>query len=426
MVRFFAVFRVLVLAIVAGTGACTSQTGTSSKDGSPDSPKVPLGLDANSGPDLGGGVRDSAVASDGSSGYDLAGDSRDGVAASDAGPGLDVGGGSRDGAAASDARPGLDVGGGSRDGAAADGNRDPAMPLFLFAGQSNMVGNVDRDLLTKLMSELAQGPPATLQQRLTADLKSWYDTWNGGYASYGYSSAMVDLEARELIRLHGAGLVDADLAQPISTIYCKFDKPVPSLLGLTCGQPFGPELVFGRALAATRYVPAAFVKVAQGGTSMYTNWLPPTAATRTGRPMGPLYTGLSRSIKSLQTSPADIHPNCAKQQCRWSALIWFQGENDCFEKASADEYQENLRDLIADVRSEIGNPNLPVIILEMGAWAQSLKYGSTVLAAQKAVVNADSRARLVLTADLSGFYHYDSAAQLIMGARVADMLIPML
>ena len=36
------------------------------------------------------------------------------------------------------------------------------------------------------------------------------------------------------------------------------------------------------------------------------------------------------------------------------------------------------------------------------------------------MVSADKYARLVNTSDLSGFYHYDSAAKLIIGGRVAQ------
>ena len=41
-----------------------------------------------------------------------------------------------------------------------------------------------------------------------------------------------------------------------------------------------------------------------------------------------------------------------------------------------------------------------------------------IAAAQTKVVNEDKYARIVNTADLSGFYHYDPAAQLVIGERV--------
>jgi hypothetical protein len=299
--------------------------------------------------------------------------------------------------------------------------------MFLLAGQSNMVGNVDRGLFDQLISELGSGTATTRQQRLIDRLKYWYQNNDGGYASYGYSDAMASLEASELIRLNGAGLVNSSLTQPYSKVYCtSLESPTPNPLALNCGNPFGPELVLGHVLGATSNPPTSLIKVAVGGSTLYTDWLPPSAASRTGRSVGALYKQLSQRIKSLSSNPASVHPNCASQKCRWAGFIWFQGENDSMGQAEAAEYQKNLASLISDVRSETGSAQLPVIIVGIGRWAQKdLDYGATVLAAEKAVVNADSRARFVATDDLSGYYHYDPAAQLIIGERVGKALVPL-
>ena len=65
---------------------------------------------------------------------------------------------------------------------------------------------------------------------------------------------------------------------------------------------------------------------------------------------------------------------------------------------------------------------LPVIIVQIGAWAQSLSTGKNVSAAQTAGASADKYAPIVTTYDLSGFYHYAPAAQLIIGDRVARVV----
>jgi hypothetical protein len=74
----------------------------------------------------------------------------------------------------------------------------------------------------------------------------------------------------------------------------------------------------------------------------------------------------------------------------------------------------------------VGSPTLPVVIVQIGSWAQSITTGAQntasgkkVADAQTAVVKADKYARIVSTSDLNGFYHYDSASQLIIGERVA-------
>lgn len=92
------------------------------------------------------------------------------------------------------------------------------------------------------------------------------------------------------------------------------------------------------------------------------------------------------------------------------------------DQAGAGAYAKNLANLIADVRGRAENSNLPVVIVEIGKWAQSMTYGSTVRSAQQTVVAADAHARLVKSDDLSGFYHYDPAAQMIIGERVGIAL----
>jgi hypothetical protein len=299
------------------------------------------------------------------------------------------------------------------------------MPVLLLAGQSNMEGNTDRSLHDGLMSDLASGTTQTQEQRLRERLTSWYQTWSNGYAMYGYSATRVALEASELVRLSRAGLVGASLSQPDPKILCAWNG-APQPLTLSCGNPYGPELTLGRALATTAHSPTSLIKVAKGGTSLYTDWLSTTAARRAGRSVGPLFTKLRERIASLRASPTSVNPSCTSQTCRWAAFVWFQGENDTFDAPYAQAYEQNLRDLLADVRAEIGVPTLPVIVVEIGAWAKSMAHGATVARAQQTVVESDPHARLVSTDDLSGFYHYDPAAQLIIGERVANALKPML
>jgi hypothetical protein len=293
------------------------------------------------------------------------------------------------------------------------------MPVFLLAGQSNMEGNIDRTLFDNLMYELGQGPTDNLQQRLKDRLRSMYDETL-------LTEEMAALETSELIRLNREGLVNETLSQPYSRVMCAWQQATPEPLALNCGNPFGPELILGHALGATAFSPTSLIKVAKGGTTLYTDWLPPSAASRTGRAVGPLYTQLSERIKSLQTNPASVHPNCATQKCRWAGFIWFQGENDVFDKNAGPVYEQNLKNFISDVRSEMGSAELPVIVVQIGAWAQSCDWEKNVAPAQQAVVAADPYARLVKTDDLNSFYHYDPAAQLIIGERVAKALIPML
>jgi hypothetical protein len=305
-------------------------------------------------------------------------------------------------------------------GAEADGGVVPesGMPIFLLAGQSNMEGSTNTELFNTLIQELEQGASLGLEARLVEHLRHWYLETNDGYAKYGYSDTMVAFEAEELIRLHKAGLVSSKLSSGHPTVMCAKDDAEVAPLALNCGSPFGPELMLGQVLGKTSYAPTSLIKVAKGGTTLLVDWRSPSS----GGTVGPWYTKLRERIGQLKSDPASLHPACTSEQCRWAAFIWFQGENDSFDQANAEAYAQNLKHLIADVRSDVGSETLPVVIVEIGKWAQSLAHGSTVLAAQEAVVAADPHARSVVTDDLSGFYHYDPAAQLIIGERVAHAL----
>jgi len=291
-----------------------------------------------------------------------------------------------------------------------------AMPVFLLAGQSNMEGNVDETLFETLLGELDKGSPSDLQARLTNDLHAWYFNADDGYASYGYSAAIAQRETAAFIALHSAGLVTSKLRSPYSQVLCSFNKNPIAPLATNCGNSFGIELMMGHVLGTTKFAPTSLIKVAEGGTTLYTNWRPPASGGTTG----PLYLDLRARIQSLKIKPASVHPKCATQACRWGAFVWFQGENDAMAAANANEYKSNLTNLIADVRKDVNDPSLPVIIVQLNAWAQTLAFGKTVAAAQQQVVSQDKHAALVKINDLSGFYHLDPIAQLIIGQRVAQ------
>lgn len=319
------------------------------------------------------------------------------------------------GDAASPTAPG-DAGGRNPDGGG------ETMPVFLMAGQSNMVGNVDATLFGALLDELASGDPSTTASRLKSRLSDWYLINNNGYASYGYSDAMATFESSELIRLKNAGLVGPFLKTPLPSVMCAMNGTKIAGLTTNCGSIFGPELVLGHYLHANGGTPTSLIKVAKGGTTLYTDWRSPETVAQSGGSVGPLYSELQSRIDSLASSPASVHARCESVACRWGGFIWFQGENDAFDPAAAGAYAKNLTNLIVDVRKRVGASTLPVVVVGIGKWAQSLAHGATVRLAQQSVVAADAQTRLVKTDDLSGFYHYDPAAQLIIGERVGIAL----
>ncbi len=303
------------------------------------------------------------------------------------------------------------------------------LPMFLMAGQSNMEGNVDDALFRSLIAELASGVSTdTIKTNLANLIKVW--TFVPG-RDYGYSPAMAALEASELVRLYAAGLVGTNLNTPNPKVFCSWNEfaimpltSIPDGPQPRCSNTAGPELVFGQALSKSGYSSTSLIKVAYGGTTLYEDWRSPSAG---GTP-GPkdLYAKLRTRIQSLNKTPSSVNPSCSKRTCKWSAFVWFQGEQDTFNESYSLAYEQNLKNFIADVRKDVGSPNLPVVIVQIGSWAQSITAGvkstasgKNVADAQTAVVKADKYARIVNTSDLNGFYHYDPASQLIIGERVS-------
>jgi hypothetical protein len=47
-------------------------------------------------------------------------------------------------------------------------------------------------------------------------------------------------------------------------------------------------------------------------------------------------------------------------------FVWMQGWNDMCSKPAIPEYAQNLKNLVADIREEFDQPNLPVVVGELG------------------------------------------------------------
>ncbi len=290
------------------------------------------------------------------------------------------------------------------------------LPMFLMAGQSNMEGNVDGNLLQLFLTDLSSGASTdSIKTSLAERIRVWHKVTYPD-AGYGYTPEIAAFEAAELVRLNAAGLVGANLNTPNPKILCSFNAQAIAPLTINCGNPYGPELVFGQALSKAGYSSTSLIKVAHGGTTLYADWRSPLS----GGTVGPLYTELRARIQSLKSAPASVNPSCTARACKWQAFVWFQGENDIWSEPNSLLYEQNLKNFIADVRKDVGSPTLPVVIVQIGFWARNTANGKNVFAAQEAVVNADKYTRIVNTSDnLSGFYHYDSASPLIIGERVS-------
>ena len=190
-------------------------------------------------------------------------------------------------------------------------------------------------------------------------------------------------------------------------------RPSPKLPS-TPGDHFGPELSFGRTLAG-RWPgrPLAIVKHGRGGTSLAEDWRADASS------------GLMLYAQFLDQARAALGRLGADGAAPvLGAFVWAQGEADATRQDWAESYHDHLQRLIGRVRADLEAPGLPVVIALTGDGSRNppMRYAAVVRDAQRRIVQADPRAALVSGDDLSLMdpVHYDAAAQLILGRRLAE------
>ena len=294
----------------------------------------------------------------------------------------------------------------------------PRKKTFLFAGQSNMEGNVDRRRFEKLMNVLKDPTIQTSNQMVDAFVSVLKEPPQGNSQT---PERVWREEAEYLVSLNYEGLLRG-IRQPSFHVDCSFyqgdsryiEAPfVPmaeqKLLSpySNCGIPFGPELMFGHSLRYFYKNEFSIVKVATGGTELAKHW-----SKRQG---GAFWGELADKIRGIDATRQS-----------WDGFVWWQGENDAFGTSGA-TYLKDLTNFMADVRQEIYRADLgyshpeeiPVVIIQIGHWAQNRQTGSEIAKAQADFVANDGNAALVKTKDLSWYFHHDEATQLIVGDMVA-------
>jgi len=197
---------------------------------------------------------------------------------------------------------------------------------------------------------------------------------------------------------------------------------------------FGPELVMGRVLGEAVEAPIVLFKSALGGTQLHTRWRPPSAVKRAGGEVGDLYLRMMRRLHHFLADPKRDYPPYDGRGFELAGFVWFQGENDSLALEDPNDpatgfwnyYEDNLRDLIHDVRAELAVPTLPVLIIQIGpapVWDRK-GGGKVIRAAQKKVAEADPRAAWFSTMDLHPKAHYNTPSMLTIGERAGKALLP--
>jgi hypothetical protein len=132
---------------------------------------------------------------------------------------------------------------------------------------------------------------------------------------------------------------------------------------------FGPELEIGQVLGNAIDAPVLLVKTAWGGKSLYVDFRPPSS----GGTAGPYYRRMISDVQDAIAHVGDDFPALKGRRTELAGLIWYQGWNDgCDPKRAVPEYEQNLVNLINDVRRDLGAPKLPVVVGELtGPWVKA-------------------------------------------------------
>jgi hypothetical protein len=250
----------------------------------------------------------------------------------------------------------------------AQGRKKP-MRVFIFAGQSNMVGSDSK------VSEIESFPPFRGLDRPQPRVLFSY---------------CIGRETKR--RSEGW--------QPLA--------PVDGLVG--------PELSFARTVTRRTDARLAIIKIAAGGTHLGGDWNPDRAQ---GFALYPL------ALSHVRQALAELDRR--RLPWRLEGFVWHQGENDMFEEDYRKHYGRNLARFIACWRRDLKAPQLPFFIGELCTktiWGMDQRPRMYAISqGQKEVCRSDPLAYYVPTshigvkigAEVGLHYHYGTLGQLQHG-----------
>ncbi|MEC7566589.1 MAG: sialate O-acetylesterase [Planctomycetota bacterium] len=155
----------------------------------------------------------------------------------------------------------------------------------------------------------------------------------------------------------------------------------------------GPEFQFGHVVGSVIKQPVLLIKTAWGGKSIYKDFRPPSS----GGQVGAYYRQMISEIKQgLDQIPVDFPHLNKRYELR--GFVWFQGWNDMYDEDARSQYEQNLVNLIGDVRREFEVPDLPVVIGELGNGGEDVSDNmKSIRNAQKTAAEKTHHAYFVKT-----------------------------
>lgn len=136
----------------------------------------------------------------------------------------------------------------------------------------------------------------------------------------------------------------------------------------------GPELMFAHEIDSLfGEDPILIIKTAWGGKSLAVDFRPPSASGNTGE----YYTKIIETVEKITDNLGIFFPSFDGIEYEYSGFGWFQGWNDGESLDFAQEYENNLSLLLADIRKDLDSPNLPIVIANSGHYGDNRNHGDT-------------------------------------------------
>jgi lysophospholipase L1-like esterase len=139
--------------------------------------------------------------------------------------------------------------------------------------------------------------------------------------------------------------------------------------GLTVGftgyegkHHIGPEFQFGHLMGEQFDEPVLLIKTAWGGKSLHVDFRPPSSGGETGK----YYHLMLKEFREALSGAATDFPSLKDRELQISGFVWQQGWNDMVDESAAKDYEQNLVNLINDLRNELEQPDLPFVVGELG------------------------------------------------------------
>lgn len=251
---------------------------------------------------------------------------------------------------------------------------DTTLRVFIFAGQSNMVGSDSK------VKDIQRFPPFAGLESPQRDVRFSYCL---GRENKLTSDGWVDL-------------------QPVNNVV-------------------GPELSFARQVTSHTQPPIAIIKVAAGGTHLGGDWNPNEPS---GFKMYPL------ALQWIRDALADLKTQGVKY--RLEGFMWHQGENDMFNPQYMNNYGPNLKNFLASWRRDLNAPDLRFYVGELCTktiWGMDLRPRMHAISVgQKEITNNDALSQYIRTShvgvEIGGgvglHYHYGTLGQLEHGVNYAN------